>query len=123
MRALACFVKYRCYADFARQPSGRVVGRFFPKHSSASVDRFPVLAQNHRQRRLWDDLIYRFACYFFQAQSSTHISGSLSAMPLVGVPTDDDEGPVEFGQNGSAILPNLIERVGVRRLTERWANN
>src|SRR3974377_201139 len=38
MSTLACIVEDRCDADFASQPSSRVVRRFFPQHRGFSFD-------------------------------------------------------------------------------------
>ena len=64
-----CIVKYRRDANFAGQPTGGVVGRFFPKHGPMSFDRLSILSQHHRQRGLWDHVINRFADDGFSAQS------------------------------------------------------
>ena len=69
MGTSAFVVKDRCNADFPGQPPGRVIRCFFPMHDGLFFDRLPVLSQNHRQGRLWDDLVHRFADHRFLAQS------------------------------------------------------
>ena len=69
MGTSAFVVKDRRDADFAGQPPGRVIRCFFPTHDGIFFDRLSVLSQNHRQGRLWDDLVHRFADHRFQAQS------------------------------------------------------
>ena len=69
MGTIAVVVKHRRDAHLTCQPPGRVIRCFFPHHDGILFDRLPVLSQNHRQGRLWDDLVHRFADYAFEAQS------------------------------------------------------
>ena len=61
MGTSAFVVKDRRDPDFAGQPPGRVIRCFFPTHDGIFFDRLSVLSQNHRQGRLRDDLVHRFA--------------------------------------------------------------
>ena len=61
MRTIPFVVKYGYNADFAGQPPGWVIRRFFPNHGGVFFDRLPVLSEDHRQGRLWDDLVHSFA--------------------------------------------------------------
>src|SRR5579863_3104430 len=69
MRTIPFVVKYGYNADFAGQPPGWVIRRFFPNHGGAFFDRLPVLSEDHRQGWLRNDLVHRFADQRFPAQS------------------------------------------------------
>src|SRR5215467_10314207 len=69
MRTIPFVAKYRYNADFAGQAPGWVVRRFFPNHGGVFFDRLPVLSEDHRQGRLWNDLVDGFADHRFPAQS------------------------------------------------------